>query len=278
VPGAVVVDSTGAVAVDSTPHDDRPLQPVWGVAGLRGIVAGPRTAPNGLTYHPLFSLDLDLNVWLWPSQRAYLFTDARFWGQRAEGNIGNGRQGHWDFSKREFDLAIGGAWNYCGPLEARVFAYSLNNLNRGESLSDPSGFKDGFGLENRLYLSPEYAALGQRGFDVARATFVSLGYFPTKEMVGNDGTPFHPGPFARAYLVYDLPRKLIRLPCYAFVDAQLIGKESFTPKLLYVDAGLAARPFRRAPGLEFRLGAENTCDFQAGDGRTLWYAAVRMVF
>jgi hypothetical protein len=282
VPGAGAAEPAPAQevpgAVGPTPEDDPPLQLVWGLAGTRWYAAGPRTAPNGLAYHPLFSLDLNLNVWLWPSQRVYLFTDDRFWGQKAEGTVTNGKDSKFGFSKREFDLDFGGAWNYWGPLEARVFGYSLNNLNRGLSLSDPAGFNDGFGLENRYYLSPEYAALGRAGFDVARATFVSVGYLPTKDLVGNDGAPFHPGPFARAYLLYDLPPDIFRFPCYAFADALLIGKESFVPKLLYLDTGVAFRPFRKVPRLEFRLGAENTWDFEAGPGRTLWYGAVRVIF
>src|SRR5436190_124854 len=39
-------------------------QTAWGLVGLRGIPAGPKTAPNGLEYHPNFSLDLDLNFWV----------------------------------------------------------------------------------------------------------------------------------------------------------------------------------------------------------------------
>jgi hypothetical protein len=271
-------DAPGAAGVCPPPEDDPPLKLVWGLAGVRGAAAGPRTAPNGLTYHPMFSLDLDLNIWLWPSHGLYLFTDDRFWGQKSEGTVTNGKDGKWGFSKREFDLTVGGAWNYWGPVEARVFGYSLNNLNRGESLSDPTGFNDGFGVENRFYLSPEYANLGRAGYDVARATFVSVGYMPTKELVGNDGVTFHPGPFARAYLLYDLPADWTHCPCYAFADALVIGKDSFSFKLFDLDAGLAARPFHKAPTLELRLGAENTWDFEAGPGRTFWYGAVRVIF
>ena len=28
------------------------------------------------------TLDLDINVWLWPSQGLYLFADSRLWGGR----------------------------------------------------------------------------------------------------------------------------------------------------------------------------------------------------
>ena len=92
----------------------------------------------------------------------------RLWGQRGEDGVTNGRDGFLGTSKREFDLAGGAAWNYTGFWELRAFGYTQNNLNRGTDLVTPSGFQDGFGLENRYYLSPEYANLGQTGFDGER--------------------------------------------------------------------------------------------------------------
>jgi hypothetical protein len=53
------------------------------VAGLRGYGFGYQVAPNGLEFNPLFSLDLNMNVWLWRDQGLYAFTDTRFWGQKA---------------------------------------------------------------------------------------------------------------------------------------------------------------------------------------------------
>src|SRR5580704_12152736 len=100
---------------------------VWGLVGLQGFAFGQQVAPNGLEFNPLFALGVDLNVWLWPSQRLYLFTESNFWGQRAAPGVTNPSQGAFDFSKREFDFNSGFAWNYVGPLEARVFAYSFNN-------------------------------------------------------------------------------------------------------------------------------------------------------
>jgi hypothetical protein len=249
-------------------------QPAWGLAGLRVIAAGPKVAPNGQEYHPSFSLDLDLNFWVWRSQGLYLFGDFRFWGERPENGVTNGRDGGLGFSKRQFDLSGGPAWNYAGPWEARVFGYSLNNLNRGQDLVISSGFRDGFGVENRYYLSEEYARLGQPGFDVARATFLSVGYYPTKEMVGNDGQPFNPGLFLRAYLTCDLGD----WPVYAFGDATFISERSLQPRLLLFDVGLAARPLGSWRQWEFRLGVENTGDFQVGNVHNLWYASVRYIF
>ena len=256
------------------PAEVLPWQTAWGLTGLRVIAQGPKIAPNGEEYHPSFSLDLNVNFWIWRSQRIYLFGDLRFWGERPENGVTNGRDGGLGFSKRQFDLSGGPAWNYAGAWEARVFGYSMNNLNRGENPVTPGGVNDGFGVENRYYLSPEYAKLGQTGFDVARATFLGVGYYPTKDMVGNDGQTFKPGLMLRAYLTYDL----WNWPVYAFGDATLISERALQPKLLLFDVGLAARPFRSWQQWEFRLGVENTADFQTGSVLNLWYGSLRFIF
>jgi hypothetical protein len=249
-------------------------QTVWGLVGLRGIPAGPKIAPDGNEYHPNFSIDLDFNFWVWREQGIYLFSDARFWGERSENGVTNGNDGFWGTSKREFDISGGAAWNYAGFWEFRASGYSLNNLNRGKSQVTPNGFADGALVENRYYLSQEYAGLGQTGYDVARADFVSLGYYPTKEMVGNDGQVFRPGLFLRAYLTYDL----WETKCYAFADTTFIAEESFRARLLVFDLGLALRPFSACPQCEFRGGAESTADLQARDEFSLWYLSIRYIF
>jgi hypothetical protein len=255
-------------------EEPSPWYTAWGVVGLRAIFAGPKTAPNGVIYHPNFSIDLNFNFWLWRSQGLYMFGDMRLWGERSEFGVTNARDGFLGTSKREFDLAGGAAWNYAGPWEARAFGYTNNNLNRGADQFAPTGFTDGFGLENRYYLSPEYAKLGQAGFDVARAAFLSVGYYPSKTMVGNDGEQFKPGMMLRAYLIYDL----WDWPCYLFGDATYISERSFRPRLLTVDLGIAGRPFRRCRQCEFRLGVENTADLQVHNVQNLWYVAVRYVY
>lgn len=246
----------------------------WGVAGVRLFAGGEKFAPNGVPFGPLFSLDLNFNLWVWRSQGLYFTTDLRFWGQEAEVGITNVHQGVFDFSKREFDLMIGAAWNYSGPLEARLFAYSFNNLNRGVSPDSPRGFKDGMGVENRLYLNDAYERLGQSDYDQQRANFVSLGYFPTKDWIDEDGHSFKPGLFACAYLTHDLwgPNYFV------YFDARMIAKESLAPKLLTADAGVALRPFYMAPTLELRVGAENTYDLEVGDVHALLYGAMRVRF
>ena len=259
---------------DLPPAEASPWQAPWGLAALRVIPAGLKEAPNGQQYHPNFSMDLDFNWWIWRGERLYAFADARFWGERSEYGVTNGRDGFFGTSKRQFDLSGGAAWNYAGPWEARAFGYSESNLNRGSNLLTPYGLQDGFGVENRYYLSPEYAKLGQPEFDVARATFLSVGYYPSKNMIGNDGASFKPGLQLRAYLTHDLGD----WPCYAFGDASFIGERSLQPKLLIFDVGVAARPFSCCRQLEFRFGAENTADLEVGDVRNLWYASFRYIF
>lgn len=270
------VPGTGASTPEEVgPVEAFPWQTAWGLVGLRAIPAGPKTAPNGELYHPNFSIDFNFNCWIWRGQGLYLFADMRLWGERGEYGVTNGRDGWMGTSKREFDLSGGAAWNYAGAWEARAFGFTLNNLNRGYNLLTPAGFHDGFGLENRYYLSPEYAKLGQTGFDVARATFLSIGYYPSKDMVGNNGQSFRPGLLLRAYLTHDLGD----WPCYVFGDGTYTGDHrSFHPRLFVFDVGLAARPFSACHQCEFRLGAENTADFQAHNVQNLWYVSFRYIF
>ncbi len=271
IPAAEAPD---APSEESCPANAPLWQAPWGLTALRIIPAGPKVAPNGQEYHPNFSMDLDINWWIWRGQRIYAFADARFWGEKSEFGVTNARDGFFGTSKRQFDLSGGAAWNYAGPWEVRAFGYSMSNLNRGSNLLTPYGLEDGFGMENRYYLSPEYAKLGQPGFDTAKATFLSVGYYPSKNMVGNDGATFKPGLFLRAYLTYDL----WDWPCYAFGDATFLTESSLQPKLLTFDVGVAARPFSSFQQLEFRLGAENTADVQVGNTQSLWYASIRYIF
>lgn len=249
-------------------------QTVWGIADIRCFPIGQEVASNGVEYNPLFLLDLDFNLMLWREQRVYLFADTSFWAQKAAPGITNAAQGAFDFSKREFDFNLGAAWNYAGQWEARLFAYSFNNLNRGNSQTSPSGFNDGIGIENRYYVGETYSALGTAAFDEARATFLSVGYYPSKSMVDGNGNQFRPGAFARAYLTCDLWDELL----YLYGDFQLIAAWSFSPMLFNWDAGLAARPFSSIPRLEFRVGTQDMLDLHGGDLETSVYVAVRYVF
>jgi hypothetical protein len=246
----------GEMPPDTPPGPSYKL--LWGELDGKAFPRGLRMAPNGLPYHPIFSFDLDLNVWLWRSQGLYLFGDIRFWGQC--GTPGQ-THGNWDYTKREFDQLAGLAWNYYGPLELRAFAFAYNNLNRGFSQTIPGGYNDGTAVEQRWYLGGEYARLGQEGFNVSRANFVSLGYYPSKALVALSGDTFAPGLFARAYVTWDLPGNF----SYVFGDTQLIcDKSTCHPQLWQSDVGIAVTPFECNRLLEIRLGSEFVVDVRSG--------------
>jgi hypothetical protein len=116
--------------------------------------------------------------------------------------------------------------------------------------------------------------LGQTGFDVSKATFLSIGYLPSKVMIGNDGVQFQPGLMLRAYLTCDL----WDWPCYLFGDVTYISESSFTPRLVLFDVGVAVRPLEICRQWELRIGAENTADVQVRDMYSLWYVSVRFIF
>jgi len=242
---------------------------VWGFLGARGFVDGERMAPNGHAYDPLFALDLDLNIGLLPDQRLYLFTTSNFWTERAGPQVTNPSQGVFDFSKREWDFSAGVAWNVAGPAELRAFGYALNNLNRGISTTQPTGYADGVGIEGRWYLP----ALDR--YDVAKRAFLAVGYLPSKVLIDANGNEFAPGLFARAYLICDLPA----VRSYLYGDAQGITDNDLSLRLLFVDGGLATRPFLALPALEFRLGATDTYDVRVQHyNRVLGYGAIRILF
>jgi hypothetical protein len=252
-----------------SPFDDPPagrtFRMVWGIAEIDGYL-GNRMAPNGLLYHPDYGVNLDFNIWVWPALGLYVYDESLFWmGSTHELN----------FTKRELDFDVGVAWNYYGRLEGRVFGYSDNNLNRGISPAQSAGYNDGFGIENRFYLNPIYNALGTSEYDQAKATFVSIGYFPTKTLTGADGLQFHPALFARAYLTCDVVKEC----CYVYADATFITQqEPFNAKLLNTDVGAALRPFHQVPRLEFRAGCLDVWDMQVGNARPVGYLSIRYVF
>ena len=109
---------------------------------------------------------------------------------------------------------------------------------------------------------------------MARATFVSIGYYPSKSMVGNDGQTFRPGLLLRAYLIYDL----WDWPCYLYGDVSYISERALRPRLLLFDAGIAVRPFRSCRQCEFRLGVEDTADLRVRNDLNLWYVALRYIY
>jgi hypothetical protein len=251
---------------DPTPEDGCWFRP-WGFVGLRMFPVGDRMAPNGVPYDPLGSFDLLLSLPLVPSRRVYVFGETRFWGQKAAPGVTNPSQGPLDFSKREFDLDLGAAWNYWDRFELRGFVYSMNNLNRGLNLVGPWGFKDGSGIENRYYFS-------NTNFDKGKYSFLSIGYYPSKSMVGGNGEDFKPGLFARASLIWDLVGDW----CYLYGDGTLTCRDGVHAKLFYVDFGGAIRPFASCDFLEFRVGSEQMYDIEDHIDRGLLYGMARFVW
>ncbi|MGH7063296.1 MAG: hypothetical protein ACREET_04370 [Stellaceae bacterium] len=238
-----------------------PPSPVlWGTVGLQGYMTGTREAPGGLAFDPLLALDSDLNFGLIPNKKLYLFLQNDLWIQRTA-RVASAT------NRREWDADLGVAWNYFSSLELRAFAYSMNNLNRGTSLASPDGYKDGIGIENRYYFGPADI------YDIGRLSFVSLGYYPTKAMIGNNGESFRPGLFARAYLTQDLPTPF---HSYLYGGVEYTAEDGATPRLVETDAGLAVRPVADRQNLEFRLGDQMTADVQAHLTKNLVYGAVRL--
>ena len=109
---------------------------------------------------------------------------------------------------------------------------------------------------------------------MTKATFLSVGYYPTKEMVDMDGNGFKPGAFARAYLTLDVfgPRY------YLYADTQMIDERVFRARILSIDTGFAGRPFPKLPYLEFRLGTADVFDFHLREWSLTGYGAIRFIF
>lgn len=252
-----------------------PAPIVWGIVGFKIYPYGERTGPNGSEFAQLFSLDFNFNIWLSREHKVYAFGESSFWGQKPGLGITNAHQGNFDFSKREFDFNVGVAWNYAGPWEARVFGYSANNLNRGLSATSPAGYNDGLGIENRYYIGKTYADLGTAQFDLAKATFLSVGYYPSKEMTDTEGLLFKPGPFVRAYVIYD---RISFWGSYLFADLSLLGTKSWSLELFHSNVGLAARPFETMPRFELRTGVDNLIDIPRGDTQTSIYLEFRYIY
>jgi hypothetical protein len=234
----------------------------WGVIGFNGYFSGLRAAPNGVTYDPLLSLSSDINVGLLPNKRLYLFLDNGFGVQRKAPSASG-------VSQREFDADYGIAWNYWDSLELRAFGYALNNLNRGTSLASPEGFKDGIGIESRYYFP--YPNI----YDISRLGWVSVGYYPSQALVGNNGESFKPSFFARGYLTRTLPTPFTS---YLYGGIELTGENSAGLRLIAGDVGVAIRPIADMQNLEFRVGDAVTDDLKAGLTWNYVYGAARIGF
>ncbi len=242
----------------------------WGVVGLPVYATGSHMGPNGVPFTPIFAITSELNLGLMPKKELYVFWDGTFWGQHSGAGITNTNQGSFDFSKREMDSELGLAWNFFDSFELRGSVYALNNLNRGISLTEPAGGKQGVRAEGRYYFSTADP------YDVGRSSYIGVGYLPTEDLVGGNGASFRPGPFAHAYLARDLP--IPWFESYVYADMQATARQTSALRLFETDAGWAIRPFRNWQNLEFRVGDNLTADVEAAATRNVVYGAVRLQF
>jgi hypothetical protein len=241
---------------------------VWGYLGVQGYAPGERMAPNGVLFDPRFRSDFNLNLSLLPRKKLYVFLETEFWMQRSSPATADNNQTVYDFSKREFDINTGFAWNVFDRFELRLSADALNNLNRGTSRTKASGDTNGGQVEVRYYFGSENI------YDIGQLNFVGIGYNPSHNLIGGDGVNFRAGMFAQAYATHGIPA----LRSYLYGHATLIEKEYGSLRLVTFDAGIATRPFSRVQDLEFRLGNELTADVQAGTTRDLVYGAIRAYY
>jgi len=155
---------------------------IWGELGFGFYPgAGQKAAPNGVLYDPMFRLLTNLN--LGTSDR-YMFADSVYYTEKPQpGVTTNKSQGKFDFTKRQYDFNIGGAFALPWErTELRFWAYSQSNINRGTSTVRPSGYKDGFATGLRFYFDDELRS----------DNYVALGYFFTKELVDTAGDAYKP--------------------------------------------------------------------------------------
>lgn len=237
---------------------------VWGYVGGRYIGDGEKTAPNGVRYNPCMSLDLNFNFAITADRSLYGYFDTRFWAQTKRDSFLS-QDG--DFSSRQLDFSPGIAWNFHGRMEARLSAYSMNNLDRGNSLSNGVGSKDGAAIEGRYWFAGT-------DFDQGINNFVSIGYYIADDMIGNDGRVWEPAAFVK--WSYNIPLWEQRL--YVYTMGEFITENPYEAKWLWLDTGISCRPIPHYPMLDLRLGNECTIDIGARESLVTWYFAVRFAF
>jgi hypothetical protein len=230
-------------------------------------IGGSHMASNGVPFTPILGVDSELNLGLLPDRQLYAYLNGNFWGQHS-GPVPN--QGGFDFSKREIDSQLGLAWGVVDWLELRTSLYTLDNLNRGFSLSEPAGGKQGIALEARHYLATA------NPYDVGRAGYIGVGYVPAGDLVGGNGASFRPGLFADAYLTRGL--LIPWLQSYVYTGLRVTARQASALRLFETDSGWAFRPFRYWRNLEFRVGDDLTADVESNATRNLVYGAVRLEF
>lgn len=231
---------------------------LWGNIGF-GLypMNSEKVAPNGLVYEPMFRLTGDVNV---GNRDLYLFATSAYYTEKpTPGETTNKSQGSFDFTKRQYDFNIGGAFAIAENTEMRFWAYSQSNINRGIDLNKPSGYKDGFASSVRHYFADEVVTHG----------YIGLGYYFTKELVDTNGQAYTPSFFAEFNFTHSLGAGFLaygqaiaqggRSDGIKEIDTQLGltykingGKKSTAHLFLENDFGREGNPERRRVLLEFR--------------------------
>ncbi len=195
---------------------------MWGDVGFGFYPTNSqKVAPNGLVYAPMFRLIGDISV---GSRDLYLFVTSAYYTEKpTPGETTNKSQGSFDFTKRQYDFNIGGAFATGEDTEIRFWAYSQSNINRGRDLNKPFGYKDGFASSVRYYLADEVVTHGYMG----------VGYYFTKELVDTNGDAYTPSFFTEINYT-----RLLGSGLHAYGQAVIQGERSHGIKEIDTQLGL----------------------------------------
>jgi hypothetical protein len=108
---------------------------------------GKRIAPNLLAYKPVLGFDWRCEMFFLGTNshpRLSFFANTQFWfAKKADVGIVNTHDGL-GATKREVYLNYGVSYYYKHHLTLYLETFAYNNLNRGSSATDPTGFRDGY--------------------------------------------------------------------------------------------------------------------------------------
>lgn len=197
---------------------------MWGNVGFGMYPTGSeKVAPNGLEYKPMFRIVADFNI---GSRDLYLFSNSAYYTEKPQpGVTTNKSQGSLDFTKRQYDFSIGGAYGLTRNTELRLWAYSQSNINRGTDLNKPSGYKDGFTGELRYFFEEDNTL-----------NYAGVGYYFTKELVDTNGQAYTP-----SFLGEVKFSTLLGYGIHASTSAVILGERAHGFKEVNTQIGLTYR-------------------------------------
>jgi len=109
--------------------------------------SGERIAPNLLGYRPVLGFDWRYEMFFLGTKdhpKLSFFANTQFWfAKKANVKLFNSHDGV-GATKRELYLNYGVNYFFSPKTTFYLETYAYNNLNRGSSETDPSGFRDGF--------------------------------------------------------------------------------------------------------------------------------------